>query len=129
MRKALIAAVLLVAVAAFMLASGLGRVSIAKASNAAVVINDEGCGLLDGDGNVVLATSDHAVITSNGNGVFVCKVHGVANSSGKAVHYDTNNNPFGPGLLCATPAGTTDNWTDTVSASGNATLSCHVNGS
>ena len=44
MRKALIAAVLLVAVAAFMLVSGFGHVSSAKASNAAVVINDQGCG-------------------------------------------------------------------------------------
>jgi hypothetical protein len=123
MRKVLLAALLLVAVAALMLVSGFGRVAAAKADNGAVIINDAGCGLLDGNGGFALADSDHAVITSNGNGVLVCKASGLANDTGTAVRY----NFASTGFLCGTPAGATQDWSETVSASGNATLSCHVN--
>ncbi len=90
----------------------------------AIVINDSGCGLLDGDGGVVSATSDHTVLTNNarGNTVLICKVKGVANSTGKAVHYDNASTD----LVCGTFGGLTTHWHETVSASGNATLVCLV---
>ncbi len=88
----------------------------------AIVIHDMGCTLLDGDGGFVSADSAHAVVTPSGNGTLTCKVKGVANSSGRAVHYDFSTT----GLTCGTPAGGTQDWHETVSASGNATLTCSV---
>lgn len=95
------------------------------ANNAAVVISDVGCGLLDGNGGSATADSSQSVTTSSGNGTLSCKASVDPASSGKAVHWDFSNT----GLLCGTVAGTfTDDWQETVSASGQATLSCHVNG-
>jgi len=88
----------------------------------AVVIHSMGCNLLDGDGAIVGADSGRAVVTPSGNGTLVCKVKGVANSTGSAVRYDFAST----GILCGTPAGVTDDWHETVSASGNATLVCSV---
>lgn len=88
----------------------------------AIVINDGGCALLNGDGGGVVADSSHAVVTPSGNGVLVCKVKGVANSTGRAVRFDFAST----GLSCGTAAGSTQDWHETVSASGNATLVCNV---
>jgi hypothetical protein len=96
----------------------------ATANNAAVVIKDGGCGLLDGDGGFASASSDQAVITSSGNAILKCSVKGVANSTGQAVHYDSDNNPLGPGIPCSSAAGGTIDWKEVVSAAGNATLTC-----
>jgi hypothetical protein len=121
MRKGLISAVLLVAVAAFMLVSGFGRVSAAKADNGAThYVGADSC-LLDSAGNCV-ANTYKAV--SNHGGVEVDKfsADGVFNDTGKAVHWDNANT----GLFCqsdATGALTTD-WSETLSASGNAMLTC-----
>ena len=91
-------------------------------ASGALVINDQGCGLLDGNGGGVSADSDHAVVTPSGNGVLKCKVAGVSNSTGKAVQWSFANT----GYSCSTPAGSTTDWHETVSADGNATLTCHV---
>ncbi|HEX6322256.1 MAG TPA: hypothetical protein VFZ36_00915 [Vicinamibacterales bacterium] len=88
----------------------------------AVVIDSIGCSLFDGDGAIVGADSGRAVVTPSGNGTLVCKVKGVANSTGSAVHYDFAST----GIVCGTPAGITENWHETVSASGNATIVCSV---
>ena len=84
----------------------------------AVVINDFGCGMFDGDGGFVFTDNSHAVITSSGNSLLKCSVTGVANSTGKAVHYRD--------FLCGTFLGLTTDSHEVVSASGNATLTCHV---
>jgi len=99
-------------------------VTTGETQNAAVVINDITCGLLDGNGGFVITNDSHAVVTgsNNGNGLLWCKASNVANSTGKAVHWDFSNT----GLLCSTPAGTTNRWNETVSASGEAMLRCHV---
>ena len=94
----------------------------------AIVINDQGCGLFDGDGGGVDAFSghasrDHVVITDN-NAHLKCSKRGVANSTGKSVRYDSNNNPLSMGLICNINGQDTLNWHETVSASGNATLTC-----
>ncbi len=100
----------------------------------AVVIHPPAlCGFFDGDGGLVLTTNTQIVdaVNANGNGHLRCQAKGLANSQGRAVKYDTDNNPFFPGLLCGivlpvTGPTLTANWNETVSASGNATLQCHT---
>ncbi len=90
---------------------------VASNNNAAVVINDIACGMIDGDGGFVVTDISHAVVTSNGNGMLTCQADGVPNSTGKAVVYKD--------LPCNTPAGPAIG-RETVSASGQATLTCWV---
>ena len=86
----------------------------------AIHISGFGCGMLDGDGGGVAADRSRVVITSSGNANLKCSVSGVANSTGSAVHWDFDNT----GFLCGTTVGLTEQWKETVSASGNATLTC-----
>ncbi len=98
--------------------------------NSAVFIGAVGCSFLDGDGGLVFVNNASAVITSSGQGKFQCSAKGVPNSTGRAVTYDTDKNPSGPGLLCGMPGDPdgTAKWHETVSASGNAKLTCHNDG-
>jgi hypothetical protein len=82
----------------------------------AIVINDFGCGMQDGDGGFVFTDISHTVITSSENSTLKCSVKGVANSTGKAVQYKD--------FICGTFLGLTTNSHTVVSASGNATLTC-----
>jgi hypothetical protein len=98
---------------------------------AAVVIRNNECRLFNGDGQLVLADRSIVIATQSTrlNTTFICKVKNVANSSGRAVRYDSDNNPFGPGVGCGILRPdqfviTTD-WTESVSSSGNATIRCH----
>ena len=95
-------------------------------SRAAVVIRNFACRLFDGTGEIVLADRDIAILTQSTrqNTTLICKVK-VANSTGRAVRFDSENNPLLPGLQCGTFRGPTTNWSETVSAPGNATLRCH----
>jgi len=102
--------------------------------NAAVVIMGNGCSFFDGDGGFVFSTDTHTTATqsANGNTMLRCRVKDVANSTGKAVRYDSENNPTDPGTGCliANPFPLiTDDWHEIVSASGVATLVCRVTGS
>jgi hypothetical protein len=103
-----------------------------KSARAAVVIRNSGCVLFNGDGELVFADRDIVIATQSTrrNTTLICKVKKVANSSGRAVRYDSGQNPFGPGTLCGIlrPPGDfvlTATWSETVSASGNATIRCH----
>ncbi len=89
---------------------------VAASDNAAVVINDLGCAMFDGDGGWAVTDNSHAVVTSNGTGMLTCQAE-VPNSTGKAVVYKD--------LGCNTPAGF-GTGRETVSASGQATLTCWV---
>jgi hypothetical protein len=94
--------------------------------NGASVYKDFGCTLFDGNGGFVfVATGTHSVEITNGNAVTICKASGVPNSTGKAAHWDNSNT----GDFCFIAGGLTTDWNETVSASGEATLRCHVNGS
>lgn len=105
-------------IAVFAMAIALLSWKHAKSTNdGAVVINDFGCGMIDGDGHFTFTDMSHAVLTPSGNSSLTCRAQ-VANSTGKAVNY-TN-------LLCGTPAGVTSDGRETVSASGQATLTCSV---
>jgi len=103
----------------------VGPVVMAGPSTAAgaVHINNRGCALYDGDGEFVLASADRTLVTKN-FATLVCKVRGVSNSSGVAVFYDKSNT----GVRCGIDRGydlvLTRNWSEVVSASGNATLRC-----
>ncbi len=123
-RSGLFLLVALVGLLTALVGTGVASADHEGEPHGAVVINDGGCTLLDGDGNLVAADSSHAVVTGNtrGNGVLVCKASGVDNTTGKAARLDNENT----GLLCSTPAGSTDRWHATVSKSGNATLVCHA---
>jgi hypothetical protein len=101
-------------------------------ARAAVVIRDVGCGLLGGDGEFVFADRAFIIATQSTrhNTTLICKVKNVANPTGRAVRYNSEHNPSGVGAECGIfrpPdefVSTTD-WTETISASGNATLRCH----
>ena len=125
MRKILIAATLVAAIVVFLAISGGGQVAKAD-NNGASVFKDFGCGLFDGDGGFAFTTvGTHSVEITNGNRITVCKASDVPNSTGKAVHWDFDNK----GVLCGVAGGATSQWDETVSASGEATLRCHLNGS
>jgi hypothetical protein len=100
-------------------------------AHAALIIRSGGCGLIDGDGRLAFIDQGFIVATQSTrlNTTLICKVKHVANSSGRAVNYTSEDNPFGPGVGCgiALPDNfvVTAAWTETVSASGNATLRCH----
>ena len=101
---------------------GANRVSAAR-MDAAVHIDDFACGLFDGNGALVITNDSSVVITSSGNGNLNCQADVTPSATGKAVHYDFDST----GLLCGTINGATDKWHETVSANGNATISCHTN--
>jgi len=121
MRKAIIGMVVLAAMAAFLLVGGLGRLSVAKADNGAThYVGSDAC-LLDSAENCVVNT--YTAVSNNG-GIEVDKysADGAFNDTGQAVHWDHANT----GALCqsaATGALTAD-WSETLSASGNAMLTC-----
>jgi hypothetical protein len=86
-----------------------------SATDGATVINDSGCLLYDGDGNLTFADSDHSVVTPSGNQILKCSAT-VSNSTGKAIVLKD--------FLCNTSLGLTSNTHETISASGQATLTC-----
>ena len=103
-----------------MMAIGVATVS---AEPAVVIIGEGICGGLDGAGKQFTSSDVHLVITNsrNGNVILKCKAKGVPNDTGKAVHWDA----FNTGFPCLTlVGGPTNNWHETVSASGNATVTC-----
>ena len=125
MNRALVFGAALVAAALMAVAalSGFGT-STAYGSSPAVVINDFGCILLDGDGQMAWTSSSHAVITNseNGNRVLKCSAKGLDNSTGKATHFDSKDT----GYLCMAYGVITADWRNVVSKSGNSTLTCLV---
>ncbi len=125
MRTTLVAAVLVAAVATFLVVVGTGQVAKAD-NNGAAVYKDFGCWLIDGDGHFVFtAVGTHSVEITNGNRVTICKASDVANSTGSAVRW----NYADTGGYCYVAGSFVKDWDETVGASGEATLRCHLNGS
>jgi hypothetical protein len=91
-------------------------------NNAAVVIKDTGCTVLNGDGGAEFVEGRITVMNNGGVTNFICKGKGVPNSTGQAVKFNFENT----GFLCNTSGGVTDDWQNVVSASGNVTLHCKV---
>ncbi len=124
-RKVDMRALFLASTTAVVLALGAS----AALADPAVVIRQESCVLLDGDGNVVATTDVAQIVTTqsaNGNVDVQCDADVSPASSGKAARFDFAST----GLLCVfdTPFGveTTDDWKETVSASGQAKIVCHL---
>jgi hypothetical protein len=83
------------------------------------------CGMADGDGNFFTTSLTKLTFDFvNGTVTFVCKAQPVDNSTGHAVLYNFDNTE---GSLCGIPDyGETDNWHETVSKTGKATLVCEA---
>ena len=95
----------------------------------AVVLNPAGgCGLFDGNAFIVFTTDSRSVSTQsqNQNAVLKCHASVTAPASGTAVRFDA----ISTGLACfiASPLPPfiiiTNDWEETVSASGQATITC-----
>jgi hypothetical protein len=95
--------------------------SIAKSPNAAVVVKNGACSLLDATGASVPGDRSHVVVNKKGTH-FVCRAKGLANDTGKAIRYNFANT----GLTCQTSLGPTERWQEVISAGGRARLVCHL---
>jgi len=95
----------------------------APTPNSAVVIHDFGCNVFDGDGNLTFTEGTVNVVTYKGVGHIICKAKGVANSTGKAVHWDFESTNVPCNII---GLGLTNNWKATISAKGNSSLVCHL---
>ena|SRR5713101_7207917 len=97
-------------------------------AGAALIINDFGCDILDGDGNFQSATSDHTVITMSHTGHITakCWAKDLPNSTGQAVHWGPDNTGMPCGIVNTAVAVSTNHWQETVSTDGNAELTCLV---
>ena len=93
----------------------------------AIVINDFGCGLFDGNGIATSVDSSHVVITPSGNASMTCQGTVTPPQGGTAVQFDESNKPVPCGIFTGGTPLATDNWQETVSADGQATLTCHYN--
>lgn len=112
-----------------------GGISVAQAGSANVA-RSQGCGLFDGNGLVVFPDQSNmqTTTTPSGNATFHCKADVTPANSGSAVEWDFNST----GAECGIPQPTVDpvtgwpqytmtkDWQETVSASGNATITCHA---
>lgn len=100
---------------------GVGLTALAEP---AVVIREFGCGLLDGNGSGVGTTNSFAVITDSETGAVMlrCQADVTPSSTGKAVQFSYDNT----GASCGVLVGITTKWKEVVSASGKATLHCHL---
>ncbi len=103
-----------------------GGISVAQA--AAVLTRPDDCGLLDGNGGVVFPVDAKVTATPspNDNAMVQCRADVTPADSGRAVQFDFNST----GFLCGVPDSKgavqmTQRWEETVSASGNATITCH----
>lgn len=104
----------------------LAVASSAALAAPALVINDEGCALFDGNNQLVFTTDTHRVATqsANGNTVMRCNADVARPNAGQAVRYDFNSTGLLCGLMTATGFEVTDDWDAVVSASGQARLTC-----
>lgn len=104
--------------------------SVAQAAPAVVINPAGGCTLLDGNGSFTFTTDTKMTATqsNNSNSKLTCKATVTPATAGGAARFDFAST----GIVCgiANPFGfqTTDQWHQTVSASGEATLTCHVTG-
>ena len=119
----------LFAIGAAVVALGISTAGEANADSAMVITADGVCQTLDGNGNSVVATDGHVLLThsENGNLLLRCKVNDVAPPpDGGAVRWSYENFPASCGFLSALSGVTelTTRWWVQVSASGNSTIVC-----
>lgn len=116
----------------FFLVTGLaaliaGGISVAQAAPATATRLD-GCGLFDGNQSVVWPAEAKITATQspNDNAMVQCSADVTPANSGRAVQFDYNSTGASCGVLDSKGAvQMTQHWEETVSASGNATMTCH----
>jgi hypothetical protein len=117
----------ILAVASFIVVAAAVAATIqvqAAAPQPAVIISDVSCNLFDGTGALTFTTDTHGVVTnsSNDNRMMRCQADVAPPPDGRAVQFSQATHP---GVVCNAVGRLTDNWRNTVSASGKATLQCH----
>lgn len=104
-----------------------GGISVAQA--AATSARLDGCGVFDANLNVVapLNAKITATQSENGNAMLQCKADNVPTSgSGGAVRFDYASTGASCGVLDSNgQIQMTQDWEETLSASGHATMTCH----
>ena len=96
--------------------------AFSDSDNSAVITEDFACFVYNGDGNLELADGATVQIdTHGGQTIFRCQGN-VSNTTGSAVIWRDGD----AGKGCNTFQGPSDQWQNTVSESGNATLVCRV---
>jgi hypothetical protein len=97
-------------------------------ANANPVIFPGGCVLFDGNGVLGMATGarTHIVCTPSGNVNAFCKADVTPSKSGTAAHFDFSSTNNFCTIVCPTGPEKTNDWKETVSASGEATLQCKL---
>ena len=88
-------------------------------NNAAAIIDEFGCSLLEADGGPGFTTTSMQVTTHGETTVLKCWFDDVPNDTGKA--------KVNSGFLCSTFEGLTTDTHSVVSKSGNAVLTCKIN--
>ncbi len=119
MKKSLVVATCLAALM-------VGGISVAQA--AATVARLDGCGLFDGNQNVVFPADAKITATQspNDNAMIQCTADVTPADSGRAVQFDFDSTSAYCGVLDSKGAvQMTQHWEETVSASGNAKMTCH----
>ena len=108
------------------LAGVLALASSSAFAAPALVINNEGCGMFDGNGQLVFTTDTHRVATqsANGNTMFRCNAKVAPAASGTAARFDFASTGLLCGLQTANGFEVTDDWDAVVSAEGDARLTC-----
>jgi hypothetical protein len=93
----------------------------------AVVITGEACGMLTPSGFTVTSdTKKVSTNSANGNAMFQCKTD-LPDYTGGVQHYDQASTGLQCGILTETGFVTTNDWHETISDSGQATLICKYN--
>ena len=114
------------AVASAVTAAVLALAAPAAQAAPAVSINGTTCGMYDGNGGIAITTDTRILATqsANDNGMLRCQTQVTPPASGSAVRYDSSST--GGFCFASYPVNqVTDQWKETVSASGEATLVCH----
>lgn len=93
----------------------------------AVVITGEACGMLTPSGFTVTSdTKKVSTNSANGNAMFQCKTD-LSDYTGGAQRYDQASTGLPCGILTETGFVATNDWHETISESGQATLICKYN--
>jgi hypothetical protein len=101
----------------------LAMPAFAISDNAALVIKDTDCGVIDAGGNIISTDGSIFVSTSSGNALVVCKAQlpDPATFPDKAIKWTPDN--FN--IPCGTSLGTTNDFQEVITPSGQIMLVCH----
>lgn len=87
-------------------------------------MRDGFCALFDSNRQIVSGQGVARVSNEGGVIVMRCSLDNVPNDTGRAVHWNYENT----GMMCGVGGAATEDWQETISPSGQATLVCRQNG-